>query len=149
MILFRTRGRTLIGLLLFVTAGVALADEGMWLLTRPPARELKARYDFEPTPAWLEHLQKACVRMGASGSLVSPHGLIMTNHHVGNRQLEKHSTPEHNLLETGFYAATHDAELKCPDMEVQILWSIEDVTERINAAVTPEMSPRRRQFRPP
>ena len=135
-----TRGHVLLSLLLSATAGLALADEGMWLLTWPPTQELKERYDFEPTPAWLEHLQKSCVRMGASGSLVSPHGLIMTNHHVGNRQLEKHSTPEHNLLETGFYAATHDAELKCPDMEVQILWSIEDVTGRINAAADPGLS---------
>ncbi|HVP09969.1 MAG TPA: S46 family peptidase, partial [Phycisphaerae bacterium] len=113
---------------------------GMWLLTRPPTRELKQRYDFEPAPGWLEHLQKSCVRIGASGSLVSPNGLVMTNHHVGHRQIEKLSTPERNLLQTGFLAKTRGEELKCPDMDVEILWSIEDVTERINAAVTPEMS---------
>jgi hypothetical protein len=135
------RDRVLLTALLLATAGGALADEGMWLLTRPPTRELKEKYDFEPTPAWLEHLQKSCVRMGASGSLVSPHGLIMTNHHVGHRQLEKHSTPEHDLLATGFCARTRDEELKCPDMDVEILWSIEDVTERINAAVTADLSP--------
>ena len=112
----------------------------MWLLTRPPTKVLQDRYGFEPKAAWLEHLQKSCVLMGASGSLVSPHGLIMTNHHVGSDQLEKHSTPERNLLETGFYARTLDEELPCADMEVKLLWSIEDVTDRVNAAVASGLS---------
>ena len=116
------------------------ADEGMWLLTMPPAETLRSRYGFEPTPAWLEHLQKSCVRMWASGSLVSADGLLMTNHHVGVDQLLKLSTSQRDLVRDGFYARTRDAELRCPDMEVQILWSIEDVTERVNAAVRPEMS---------
>jgi hypothetical protein len=141
MIPFTLRYRVLLTTLLLASVGTAAADEGMWLLTRPPAKELKEKYGFEPTPAWLEHLQKSCVRMGASGSLVSPHGLIMTNHHVGHRQLEKLSTPEHDLLATGFYARTRDQELKCPDMDVEILWSIEDVTDRVNAAAPPALSP--------
>jgi hypothetical protein len=133
--------RTVLLTLLFTaTSGSALADEGLWLLSRPPTKALKDKYAFEPTGAWLEHLQKACVRMGASGSLVSPHGLIMTNHHVGRRQLEKHSTPEHNLLEAGFYARTYAEELKCPDMDVQILWNLADVTEQVNAAASPGLS---------
>ncbi len=141
MIPFTLRNRVLLTALVLAAVGAAAADEGMWLLTRPPTKELKEKYGFEPTPAWLAHLQKSCVRMGASGSLVSPHGLIMTNHHVGHRQLEKLSTPEHDLLATGFYARTRADELKCPDMDVQILWSIEDVTDRINAAAPPDLSP--------
>ena len=77
----------------FAATGDILADEGMWLLTRPPVKQLKEKYGFEPTAAWLDHLQKSCVDMYASGSLVSPNGLILTNHHVGHRQIEKHSTP--------------------------------------------------------
>ena len=134
-----TRRCVLFTLLSSAVAGVALADEGMWLLTQPPTKLLKEKYGFEPTSAWLEHMQKSCVRMGASGSLVSPHGLVMTNHHVGSDQLEKHSTPERDLLAAGFYAQTRAEELKCLDMEVQILWTIEDVTERINAAAGPKM----------
>lgn len=126
--------------LLLSLAVAARADEGMWLLTRPPTSVLKEKYGFEPTPAWLEHLQKSCMDTGASGSLVSPDGLVMTNHHVGSDQLEKLSTPERNLLETGFYAATRAEELKCPDMEMRILWSIEDVTARVNAAAKPGLS---------
>ncbi len=122
-------------------AGTACADEGLWLLSRPPVKLLRDKYGFDPAPAWLEHLQKSCVRMGASGSFISPHGLILTNHHVGYRQLEKHSTPERDLLATGFYARTPAEELKCPDMAVRVLWSIEDVTDRINAAEQPGMTP--------
>lgn len=119
----------------------ARADEGMWLLNQPPTRALKERYGFEPSPQWLEHVQKSCVRIGASGSFVSPEGLVMTNHHVGYRAIEKLSTAERNLLETGFYAARHEDELRCPNTDVEVLWTIEDVTDRVEAAAGPGFSP--------
>jgi hypothetical protein len=118
-----------------------LADEGMWLLTRPPTEVLKSRHGFEPTPAWLAHLQKSCVRMGASASLVSADGLVMTNHHVGVDDLYKLSTPQRDLVKNGFYARTRGEELKCPDLELQVLWSIEDVTEQVAAAASADMPP--------
>src|SRR5438105_7169465 len=103
----------------FLGAWPARADEGMWLLNAPPREVLKERYGFEPTAAWLEHVQKACVRFqtGGSGSIVSADGLVMTNHHVGSDMLAKLSTPPpgHDLNQTGFYAKTRDQELKCPD----------------------------------
>ncbi len=129
------------GLLLAVVHPSAPADEGMWLPNRPPVRLLKQRYGFEPGAEWLEHLQKSCVRMGASGALVSPDGLLMTNHHVASDQLAKLSTPQRDLLTHGFLARTREEELRCPDMEVEILWSIEDVTGRIRAAAGPELTP--------
>src|ERR1700745_3755606 len=46
----------------------ALADEGMWLFNEPPLKQLKEKYQFEPTPQWLEHLQKASVRFNSGGS---------------------------------------------------------------------------------
>lgn len=121
--------------------GSAIADEGMWLINRPPMEPLQKRYGFAPTPQWLEHVQKSAVRMGASGSFVSPRGLILTNHHVGSDQLEKLSTPSRNLLDEGFYAATPEAELRCPDMEVNVLWSIEDVTDQVQSAASADLSP--------
>ena len=129
------------GTLLSLVSGTAQADEGMWLPTSPPTALLKERYGFEPTPAWLEHLQKSCVRVGASGSLISADGLLLTNHHVGVGQISKLSTAERDLTVNGFYARTREEELKCPEMEVRVLWSVEDVTARVVAAAPSDLSP--------
>jgi|694.fasta_scaffold15910_3 hypothetical protein len=112
------------------------AEEGMWLFNRVPKQAIKEKYGFDVTDEWLEHVQKSAVRMGTggSGSLVSPRGLVMTNHHVGRDMLEKLSTAERNLIENGFHAKTAAEELRCPDLEVDILWSIEDVTDRVMGA---------------
>jgi len=112
-------------------------DEGMWLFTKPPVRQVAEKYGFEITPEWLEHLQKSAVRFGGgSGSFVSENGLILTNHHVGSGVIERLSTPERDLLKDGFNAAEMDAEIPCPGLELNVLMSIEDVTERVNTAVT-------------
>jgi len=134
---FRLLLASLTGLsLLGFAVGSARAEEGMWLFNRVPKQALKEKYGFDATDAWLEHVQKSAVRIGTggSGSLVSPKGLVMTNHHVGRDMLEKLSTAERNLIENGFYARTQAEELRCPDLEVDILWSIEDVTDRVMGA---------------
>ncbi len=132
----------LIAALCSATAAPLRADEGMWLFNRPPSKQLKEKYGFDANEKWLEHLQKSAVRIstGGSGSLVSPTGLVMTNHHVGSDTLEKMSTAEKNLIEEGFYARTPAEEIKCPEIEMNILWSIEDVTERVKGAAKSEMS---------
>ena len=118
-------------------APAAQADEGMWLFNYPPRKLLKETHDFTPSDAWLAHLQRSAVRFnnGGSGSFVSPDGLVMTNHHVGADALQKLSSKERDLMRSSFYARTQAEELKCPDSELNVLMSIEDVTERVNAAV--------------
>jgi hypothetical protein len=113
----------------------AFADEGMWLFNQPPREILRERYQFDATDAWLDHLQKSSVRMGASGSFVSEDGLLISNHHVGADALQKVSTKEKNYLRDGFYARTAAEEIKCLDLEINVLQTITDVTARINAVV--------------
>ena len=126
------------GLVLIAPIGSRLdADEGMWLYNDPPRKLLKERHNFDVTDAWLEHVQKSSVRFnsGGSGSFVSEDGLILSNHHVGADTLQKVSTKEHDYLKNGFYAKTPTDEIKAPDLELNVLMSIEDVTARVNAAV--------------
>ena len=129
-----------VGLLLLT--GIVKADEGMWLYNDPPRQLLKDKYGFEPNDAWLEHLQKASVRFnsGGSGSFVSENGLVITNHHIGADALQKFSDEKHNYLRDGFYARTPAQEKQCLDLELNVLMSTEDVTDRVNAAVKPSMT---------
>src|SRR5579884_3340926 len=135
---------SLMAVILLLAAGsVVYGDEGMWLFNHLPREYLKNKYDFDATTEWLEHVQKASVRFnsGGSGSFVSPDGLVMTNHHVGADCLQKISSEKHNYLRDGFHARTRAEERKCTDLELNVLMSIEDVTERVQAAVKPGMTP--------
>lgn len=122
--------------LLLPAAPVIHAEEGMWTFDNPPLKQLQARYNFTPTQAWLDHLRLSSVRLndGGSGSFVSPDGLLLTNHHVARGQLQKNSTAEHDYLRDGFYAATPDQEMKSPDLEVNVLVGMRDVTARVQGA---------------
>lgn len=123
-------------------AGVAVADEGMWLFNVPPTAQVKAKYGFTLTKQWLDHVRLSSVRFnnGGSGSFVSPDGLTMTNHHVGATCVHQLSTGGQDYMKTGFYAKTQAEEAKCPDLELNVLQGIEDVTAKVNADVKPGMS---------
>jgi hypothetical protein len=115
----------------------------MWVFNNLPKKQLKEKYGFEPTDEWIEHVMKSSVRFnsGGSGSFVSSTGLVLTNHHVGADTLHKISTSERDYYKEGFYAKRHEDEVKSPDLELNVLQSIEDVTDRVNAAVKPDMNP--------
>jgi hypothetical protein len=132
--------------LLLLLASMALsvparADEGMWVFNNLPLANLKAHYGFVPPAGWAEHLRSAAVRFnnGGSGSFVSADGLIMTNHHVGADTLAKLGTSTKDYYRDGYFARTFEEEAKAPDLELNMLVSIEDVTKEVNAAVTPGM----------
>jgi hypothetical protein len=113
------------------------ADEGMWTFDNPPLKQLQEKYHFTPSQEWLDHVRLSSVRLndGGSGSFVSAHGLLLTNHHVARGQLQKNSTKEHDYIQDGFYAATRDQEMKSPDLEVDVLVSMENVTARVVSAL--------------
>ena len=119
------------------------ADEGMWLFNAVPKAQLKKVHQFEPTQPWLDHVMLSSVRFnsGGSASFVSSQGLVLTNHHVASDTLYKLSTAERNYNEDGFLAATLVDEIKTPDLELNQLISIEDVTASVNSAIKDSMTP--------
>lgn len=138
------RPAALVALALLVSVPMsARSDEGMWLLNDPPKELLKTRHNFELTDAWLERAMKASVRLnsGGSGGFVSAEGLLITNHHVAADALQKLSTKDKDLFALGFYAKDRKDEAKCPDLELNVLQSIEDVTAKVNAAVKADLKP--------
>jgi len=113
-------------------AAVSLfADEGMWPFNQFPKDRVKQKYGVEVTDQFLNHLRLASVRAGASGSFVSPNGLIFTNHHVVLGCVQEVSTKEHDYVANGFQAKSYADELKCPGAEANVLLRIEDITQRV------------------
>ena len=126
---------------LLLVAAPALADEGMWLFSAVPTEAIRSAHGFAPDARWIERLRMASVRFnsGGSGSFVGPDGLVITNHHVGADCIQKLSAPGKDYLRDGFYAPTRDQELRCPDLEINLLYSTDDVTAQVNERVKPAM----------
>jgi V8-like Glu-specific endopeptidase len=114
----------------------ALADEGMWTFDNFPAAKMRAKYGWAPDAAWLTHARLASIRLaqGCSASLVSPDGLVMTNHHCARACLSELADAKHDYIAKGFYAATAADEKRCPDLEANQLTEITDVTAQMEAA---------------
>jgi len=132
----------ILGLILALGLPLASADEGMWLYNAFPKDRVEKQHGFLLTQEWLDHLRLSSVRFnnGGSGSFVSADGLAFTNHHVGADCIAKLATSGADYMKTGFYAKTQADEPKCPDLELNVLVGIDDVTSKVNAAVTPSMS---------
>ncbi len=114
----------------------AAADEGMWTFDAFPSEKVQRSYGFAPTPPWLDHVRLSSARLarGCSGSFVSEQGLVMTNHHCAHACIEQLSTPAQDRVKAGFFAKSLADEPKCPDVEVNQLVGISDVTARVRSA---------------
>jgi hypothetical protein len=126
-----------------LAAGSAAADEGMWLFNDLPREQLRNTYGIAVTAEWAERLMKSCVRfqVGGSASFISSRGLVLTNHHVGSDTLFKLSSAERDILKDGFLARTTAEELAAPDLELNQLLAIRDVTAEVTAAVPAGLAP--------
>ena len=113
------------------------AEEGMWTFDNFPAKAVATKYGFTPSPAWLDHVRASSLRIagGCSASLISPQGLVMTNHHCVVDCVQALSTPQQNLVETGFTAQTAAEERKCDTFELDQLTQIRDVTSEVQQAL--------------
>ena len=110
----------------------------MWLFNQVPKTAISQKYGFTLTDEFARKLQLGSVRFnnGGSGSFVSAEGLLFTNHHVGMDCIQKVSTPANDYVKSGFQARTRADEKRCPDLEINILQSMEDVTAKVNAGLT-------------
>jgi hypothetical protein len=118
----------------------ARADEGMWLL--PLIEKLNigtmTEMGLKLTAEDIYSINKACMKDavvifggGCTGEIVSPEGLLLTNHHCGYGSIQNHSTVEHDYLANGFWAMTREEELPNPGLSVTFLIRMEDVTSRV------------------
>jgi hypothetical protein len=114
----------------------ARADEGMWTLDAFPSAVVQQRYGVNVDSKWLDRVRLGSVRLdnGCSGSLVSPDGLVLTNHHCARTCIADRSTPERDLLAKGFLANTRAAEERCEGDRISVLVGTEDVTAKVAAA---------------
>lgn len=136
----------------------AVADEGMWLLPLlqqqkfPEMQVLGLKlqdYDiYSPDSA---SLKDAVVIFGGgcTGEIVSPDGLLLTNHHCGYGQIQQHSTLEHDYLTDGFWATTREQELPNPGLTVTFIDKIEDVTDYVKKELEKDTDPQSMNFLSP
>lgn len=108
----------------------------MWTFENPPLAFWQKQYNFAASREWLDHVRLSSVRYGeiCSASFVSPNGLVMTNHHCARECVEANSRAGTDYLVTGFYAASRAEEKLCPDLFLDQLVEIEDVTARVQQA---------------
>lgn len=115
----------------------------MWTFDVPPMDYWAARYNFRPTPEWLEHVRLASVRYGGncSASFVSSSGLVMTNHHCARACIEAVTRTGEDLLGNGFYAPRREDERVCEGLFLDQLQAITDVTDSVTAGIVAATPP--------
>ena len=131
----------------------ASADEGMWLPSLISQRigDMQAK-GFTLTAEDIYSINQACLKDavvhfggGCTGELISPEGLLITNHHCGYGQIQRHSSVEHDYLRDGFWAMTRAEELPNPGLSVSFLEYMEDVTDKVLKGYKDGMSEEERE----
>jgi hypothetical protein len=117
-------------------AAPVAAEEGMWTFDNFPSARVNQQFGTSIDQAWLDRVRGAAVRLtgGCSASVVSPEGLVLTNHHCVVECVQDLSTPQNDLVAKGFYTKARTEERACPGQQAEILQSVEDVTARVTAA---------------
>ena len=137
-----------ITMLSLVAALTAKADEGMWLPSLISQRIVDMQEKgFRLNAEDLYNINEASLKdavvlfgRGCTGELISPEGLLLTNHHCGYSQIQQHSSVEHDYLRDGFWAMSREEELPNKGLSVSFLERMEDVTEIILKGYEPSMS---------
>ena len=119
----------------------AAADEGMWLFNRFPSEAVARKHRFKTTPEFLQRMQMSAARFnnGGTASFVSADGLLFTNHHVGADCIQKLSSNESDYMKNGFLANSRTEEKRCPDLEVNVLLEIQDVTGKVTDGISTDL----------
>ncbi len=109
----------------------------MWTFENPPLDYFEKEYGFNPSKELMEKFQKSALKFGGgcSASFVSEDGLIMTNHHCVRGNLPTVQTDDENILRDGFYAKTLEEERTVPNLKIEQLIIIKDVTDEIQSAM--------------
>ncbi|HKJ80310.1 MAG TPA: S46 family peptidase, partial [Prolixibacteraceae bacterium] len=134
--------------------GTVIADEGMWLPSlvhklnisemKKMGFELSAKDIYDVNNASLKDAVGALDRGSCTAELVSPDGLLLTNHHCGFGEIQSHSTVEHDYLQDGFWAMSREEELPNPGKSISFLVRMEEVTDKVFAEVSPDMNEEQR-----
>ena len=144
--------KTLIFVIALLSAMTARADEGMWLPSLISQRiadmqEKGFRLDAEDIYSINQASLKDAVVLfgrGCTGELISPEGLLLTNHHCGYSQIQQHSSVEHDYLKDGFWAMNRSEELPNKGLTVSFLERMDDVTAQVLNGYTPDMTEEQR-----
>ena len=136
--------REILAVLLLGVSGLMKADEGMWMLNKIDEQTAQAMKELglELTPRELYNpdgvsLKDAVVDFGdfCSGVVVSPKGLVFTNHHCGYGAIQKLSTPEDDILKNGFVARSYEEERPAEGLFVRFLQRTEECSSRVMRAL--------------